>query len=238
MDAAKGVNDPQSVRNFDPQTRPGAAEPLKTVRVVFDEAFQAGVDCFGPLLEQCGLSRDNFRLLRSFADVISAAVLRRCSEDGGKSCFVVSLATSKRRTSSLSVNNPDSTKSKKADKRKEPLEKKTSIRAAKAQRYLAWRQMQEDPSDAAREDLRRCAALVRERKRIHTATLTRVPPADVPPVGSAPSSVGFSSPCTSDSVLVVASAPMPPTSVDFWRSVEVMGARKQPSPMAVAPAGA
>ena len=183
MDASTGFIDPQNARNFDPLARSGAAESLKTMPVVFDEAFQAGIDCFGHLLEQYGLTRDKMRLLRSFADVISAAVLRRCSEAGAKS-FVIARTTSKQTASSLSMNNPNSTKSKKISKRKEPLEKKSSIRAAKAQRYLAWLKVKEDPSDAAREELRRCAALVRERKqRRHSGAVNVVHAAAAPSGG-------------------------------------------------------
>jgi hypothetical protein len=122
------------------------------------------------------LTRENKRILRSFADVVSATVLRCCSDDGAKSCFVAfgqcHAASSRQKARTLSTSRPNSTKMKNTHKRKEPLEKKTSIRAAKAQRYLAWLKVKEDPSDSAREELRRCAFLIKERKLARSGATT------------------------------------------------------------------
>ena len=92
MDAAVGEKGFDLSRDSDPHFSSGSPASLKSMPAVFDEAFRAGVECFGRLLEQQGLTRENMRLLRSFADVVSARVLLCCAGDETKasSCFMVS----------------------------------------------------------------------------------------------------------------------------------------------------
>jgi hypothetical protein len=203
MDAAIGNNDSQIDGKCDRQSRNDSTASDETMPVVFDEAFRAGIECFGHLLKEYGLTRDNMRILRSFADVVSATALR-CSKHQPRELCLKSSHDRKQKDEcgGGKVSKTSTTTKKKS------LEEKSSIRAAKTQRYLAWKKVQDDPSNAAREELRKCAERVKERKRNRTSTHPRDASVQAPSAARTSSTKNDDKPAAS---VKAAAAPSPLT---------------------------